>query len=234
MAKLSAEHHLALGAKREREAIERLGSLDPEVITHKVCSKCGETKPVSDFSTRREKRKCGLVYVFPEPRCKECRRVQHGEWEERKRAEGVDLAAYQRKIYANLPQSSHARRRERQREWTAAKRRQEGKPPRRFKKNHPEAGKRVPVGPLAAFLADRVKAGESKAQIAVATDIDERTIFAIMEGERKQVLFAVADRLFTGLGCQGEMQVLYPIKADEKLVGYHVLDPDGILEGVGS
>lgn len=215
-----------LGQRKEREAIERLAVLDPEAITHKRCTKCEKVKPVADFPIRRQKLKCGLIHVRPEASCRKCLSEKDKAWRERKKAEGVDLNARQREWKKKNTPAQKERRRIRERERQAIKRRKEGIPPRNFKKKRSQFdGPNYPAAPLREFLEQR---GESNRAIADAAKMHERRIFALMVGEVSTITLSTLDRILLGLGCPEELHRLYPV--EEALTGYAVLDPNGVLD----
>lgn len=206
--------------KRHRRAREaRL-----EEPTHKPCAKCGKVKPVAAFSPQRQKLKTGEISVRPKSRCKDCCNEDRRDERKRRRGEGVDLAARQR-IYE--ARRDRKKLRAYQREWAAAKRREEGVPERgpslkyrRRPKDNGRAGL-LETEPLARFLEPLLK-DQGPARIAEQTGIAERRLFAISNRETKSVTLETADRVLVGLGCPEQLPILYP----DTSLGYHVLPPD--------
>lgn len=196
-------------------------------ITHRRCSKCDELKSVDAFYVRAVALKCGVISIRPEQPCKVCRRAYDRARRMRMEAEGEDLAARERKRWAEASEEAKRRRRERQRERAAVRRRKEGRPVRGPYKRQ-DSERRLSPEPLATFLRGREER-ESKELISARTKVPKRTIFAIMEGERKSVTLGIVDAILTGLDCQGDLHDLYPEETRPKS-GYAVLDPDGVLK----
>ena len=95
-----------LVAAAEPAAIEAEGSEKPkreklpQSDTHKVCSKCGEIKPLEDFNTQRIAVKTGL----PQPRgeCKTCeqsrKKASAARWYERNRERHIANVTASRQV----------------------------------------------------------------------------------------------------------------------------------------
>jgi hypothetical protein len=220
-----------LGAAKRKEALARLAADDDEVITHKACSKCGELKPLSEFSTRKTKLRCGLIRCRPEASCRTCVSERCKEWRRRKEAEGHDPRAKDRERYRNLTPEQKQRRQERNRENSAARRRQEGIPPRNLKKRRRHE---VPVEPTAVLLEALMALGFTKKEIALRSGVDERELYRMETLEAAMVSIDHVDKILIAFDRQDDLNELYPPPPErEVLIGYGVLDPDGILPSSG-
>jgi hypothetical protein len=138
---------------------------------------------------------------------------------------GVDDAARQRERYRKLTEESILRRRQRHREWAAAKRRKEGIPARKFKVPRTSGSKRLPTEPIAQFIESRP---EGRTEMAEMTGIEERRLYAIQRREYKTTELEIIDAILVGLDANGVMNDLYPV--EDRPVGWGVLDPEGVLE----
>lgn len=215
-------HQKASEAKR-RADLEGILNQKDEEITHKRCSKCGEVKSVQEFSTRRFWLKCGLVSLRPESACKECVNERMRARYRQLKAEGRDPAAVQRKRYARLSEAAKAKSRQRHRERLAIKRREEERPVRgAYNGNGQAIEQPLDVAPLVEFL-DEI---DCPARIP---GMDPRHLYALRNGERAKVTLETVDRILLALDCPGKLHELYPLE-NERLVGYHILDPEGVLE----
>lgn len=87
-------------AQQEREARLATGV--------KVCGKCKEEKPLSQFTMRNRKRKDGSIYQVPYSDCKTCRPSSFRAWEKTpkgKQAKKVRRAAYDRRNRQATPKA---------------------------------------------------------------------------------------------------------------------------------
>lgn len=221
----------ALGERKKREAIERLACLDTEAITHKKCTKCGEVKPLADFSIRRDKLKCGLIYVRPESSCRGCCAKRNKQNVEKRKAERRDNALERhRRWKEKLTDRQKAELRRRERERQAIKRRKAGIPPRNFKKRSREPRATVPVEPM-SVLIEVLLESHTKEEISLRSGVDQRQLRRIEAQELSSVNIEHVDAVLLAFGRQDDLNELYSV-ADppERLTGYHVLDPKGILD----
>lgn len=195
------------------------------VQMHKRCSRCEELKPVTLFHTERQKLASGLIAVYPTARCKKCTAELCKERRDRQIEEGVDVRGKWRE-YRRREDPEDIRRRGR--EYAANRRRKEGRPVRGSRMKEREADPRLPAAPLARLLKTEI-AKHGMEAIVSFTGLDERQLRGIRELECASVKLSTADRIFTGLGYPEKIQELYPIEEPEKLVGWHYLDPKGLL-----
>lgn len=231
--KKNPEARRALGERRKREAVERLANLDPEAITHKKCTKCGELKPLKDFSIRRDKLKCGLVHVRPESSCRRCCAERNKRNVERKKAEGRDDGTERhRRWKENLTEQQKAERRRRERERQAVKRREAGIPPRNFKRRPKEVEVMVPVEP-ASVLMEVLLEGHTKKEVSLRSGVDMRQLRRIEKLELASISIAYVDAILVAFERQDDLNELYPLDEPRPLIGYHVFDPEGILAKSG-
>jgi hypothetical protein len=208
-------------ARRKGER-KRLSARDPSAISEKRCSKCGERKPLRDFTSRTEKLKCGLLSVHPESACRQCNRERRREWEAKKRAEGFDFAAQTRKYYSRCSPEAKERQRELNRERAAAKRRKEGAKARgSYKLNGNTDRSEVDAAPIIALLDEH----DNPTNLV---GLHPRRLYSLNHREQRRVSLVTVDAILSALDCQEELHELYP--CEEKPVGYQILDPDGVLE----
>lgn len=228
----SPESREQLGKRKERETIERLATLDTEAVTHKKCTKCGELKPLADFSIRKDKLKCGLIYVRPESSCRKCTSERNKKAAARRKAEGRTSSERSRRWKAKMSEAKKEERRRKDRERQTNRRREEGIPPRNFKKRPPEKELRVPVEP-ASVLVEVLLETHSKKEIAMISGVNERLLLRMEKQEEPHIHIELVDKLLTAFERQDDLDELYPLKnpEPEPLIGYGVLDPKGILEG---
>jgi hypothetical protein len=224
-----------IGKRKRQEAIQRYESMPLQRITHKRCTKCGKVKPVAEFSIRRDKLKCGLVRVRPEASCRRCCAERAKRNEEIRRVEGrEDSVERKRRWRAKLTPAQKAVRRRKERERQAVKRREDGIPPRNFKNLPWSASEkaRVPTEP-ASVLLEVLLETHTKKEIAAISGVDQRELRRIEVLEIPSIHIKQVDELLIAFGRQGELEDLYPLENPplEKLVGYHILDPEGILDG---
>lgn len=205
----------------DRRRLESLAdSPEPD---QKRCSSCGAWKPLGDFYLRKHRTKFGGVSVFPHSECRACEIARHRRYKERKKAEGV-WEEMRARHEANLDKE---KRRIRERERKAAKRREEGAPIRRqtpalIESKH--AG--YPAAPLAAFLREEVDARTLPA-VAAAVGMAQRQITGLLRCEHETITLATIDKILTGLGCPEEIHFLYPAE-EESLPAYRYLVPDSL------
>lgn len=228
--------HSAATRKKLRDAniqaaLERHAEGGEENITHKVCTGCKELLPVEDFNVRKEKLKCGLIAVRPEPKCRDCNAKRWQDWRARKEAEGFDFNAYKRELFANRSQAQKRRADERNRENAARKRREEGKRVIGPRVRRDER-KRRPVGPVHEYLIGLLES-HSKAEIATRSGLTERHLLRIEKKEERNVHIDEIDALVLAFDGPDKLNEMYPVEEEERLVGYHVLDPEGLLADLG-
>lgn len=193
----------------------------------KRCSKCGKVKPVAAFSVVRRKLKCGLTTIRPLPSCKRCKAAEVKARRQREQDEGIDVAARQRDYNAKR---DPAKTRTYHREWSRAKRREEGRPergPYRRRDGGRDAGDearkiRMPTAPLAEFVARAIEERGFPA-VEAATGLHQRRLSSLRRCEHPTVTLRVVDKVLTGLGCPELLPILYP----DTSVGYHVVAGDG-------
>lgn len=207
--KLTAEQRAKISAARRRY----LASLPAPVEdpTHKRCSKCGETKPLSEFHWSTRKPKGKQATRRPESACKVCKLAQNKETRERERLQGKDAYArwtqwWERKRVKDP--AYYQRFLERKREREAIKRREEGC---RVLERPGQGGRGslLATEPLALFLEDEMK-GRSFQAISEAAGINQRQLTTILSREYPTVSLRTVDRFLTGLGAPEALSILYP------------------------
>lgn len=183
-------------------------------------------KPVADFYHRKRRLKSGVIVVEPYNPCRACKIAEAAEHREKLRMGGVLYERRRRYELAERERDYEGYLRKK-REANAARERRRGARPRR---SGPmiERGPSLPVGPISAFLRERLRR-EGKGQIAARTGIHERRLTDLEEETYKSTTLAVVDRLLVGLDCPEMLEELYPSDEPERLVGFHVLDPAGVL-----
>lgn len=183
------------------------------------CPHCETQKPLEEFGTRKQKRKSGVIAVMPRAWCKPCEveRVQH--WKERKIAEGT-WEEYRKRKEASCDRENIRRY---HREWRIAKRREEGI--EGWRRPIPPS-KPLDPAPLIAFLEALPK--ETLRDLKHSAESIERRVNSLLKAEWDSVYVSSVDQILLALGCPEQMNILYPLE-EEKLVGYQILDPDGIL-----
>lgn len=224
MASLSRAHRESISSAQKARFLALVKDVEQDALNKRKCSTCGEYKTLDEFYRTKEKLKSGLVAIRPDCRCKECRRRQAKERYYRQKSEGVDLKARRERYREN---EDAERRQAREREYKAMRRREEGKPvagPRALKRQGYE---HVPVEPISEFLESL---DIPRSSLAHHLGIDERELARVTERMYKTTRLATVDKILTALGCPEELNALYPIEEEEKLVGYHYLDPDGVLQ----
>lgn len=154
------------------------------VLGRKFCAGCGHWRHVCDFSPMRGQ---------PRGRCHPCQN------------------RYQRAWHAHMTPDQRARRREYDRIYKDAKRRQAGQ--RALRPRHPPLrAERVffPPGPLLALLNDAVPSAAipSWEVLSRLSGLDGHTIRRLRFGESAHVRIDVADRLAAALGLP--LALVYP------------------------
>jgi hypothetical protein len=213
-----------------REAKERLPESEP---TAKRCPTCKITKPVEEFGTRKFKTKAGLISVSPRTACRPCEAARAQRWKEEKIAEGTWEKYKTRKEAGRDP----VRRREYHREYAATRRRKEGVKPMNWRKR-PKARKErrevkdVPVEPISVLLEVLEGQGLSRQEISVRSGVEVRRLYEISHLVTPSTVIDNVDKLLIAFGRQDELNELYPIEEEEQIMGYGLLDPEGVLETV--
>lgn len=226
--KLSPELKERIREANIRRFKERVASFEaqPEV---KPCSRCGVVKSVADFYHTKRKLSSGVIAVFPQQPCKECKRAAVKVERERL----IEQGEYYERKWRYEQQLPRERRLARKREWEAGRRRRNGARPRQ--KETPEDRDHVSVAPISAFLVAFLERTEvSRAEIADRTGVSERALYRVEHRTAPTVRLDTVDKILTGLDCSEELNVLYPLEEPEKLVGYHYLDPEGVLDVTSS
>lgn len=221
----------------ERERAARLREPDK-----KRCCACETWKPLTDFSPSREKLRSGRISIRPASRCKKCAAAAGRAYRAKLKAAGVDMAARDKRYNETRDKKKV---KQRAREQGMFQRREEGKPTtggwKKYRHNGElETGQKaqangVHIEPLASFLEGEVQredaeldtahanamADTARGLIAKRCGVPVRRLYSILTREYPTISLDIADRIFTGLGCPEQLQVLYP----DVNVGYHVIDP---------
>lgn len=195
--------------------------------TRRRCTNCAIVKPVEDFTAYKKRLKSGLVSVRPRSRCKPCEAQRIKEWKQKKIKEN-GWSEYRKRYEAkrDIPKL-----RALQRECKTAKRREEGIKPRNWHKpppSRPRSTKEVPVEPVARFLEETFPDIEPT-ELATKTGISNTRFQRMKKRKSPNIELDTVDQILLALGCPEQMNILYPLE-EEKLVGYQILDPDGILD----
>jgi hypothetical protein len=160
------------------------GRPNPVVLGRKFCPICGRWRPVGDFNFDSAN-KTGL-----RSNCGTC------------------CGRRRRAIYRKLTFEQLEDRREYQRFWTDAKRREQGIPVRDFRNRRSvvDTPERIllPREPIVAEL--RIRKGQMK-QLAVKAQVPERSITRLVSGESERVRIDVADKLAVAMGVP--LEVIY-------------------------
>lgn len=180
-----------------------MGTLEPT----KVCSRCRERKPWSDFYRRTVK---GHTYCTP--RCKRCDRAYHEQRrphpEQRAAKRARDRARYQRQK-ADIELA--AIRRDQSRE---SARRRLGITPDRYRTSRymREGTPRVAVAlaPFAEWLSGRVIDAGGVAPLARRLGIQEKRLRVILAREQSSVELATVDKAVTAWGEPEALNQMYP------------------------
>lgn len=203
--KLTAEQRAKIGRgihkHYEESRKERIG--EP---THKKCAKCGKTKPVSEFSPRRQKLTSGSFSVSWHSPCKKCQAAKMSARRARLKAEGK-LRDYEKRLREGRDKE---KQRAYVRESKAKRRREEGRPVRASgKQPHHREGDFLETEPLALFLEGEMKERSFQA-ISEAAGINQRQLTTILAREYPTVSLRTVDRFLTGLGAPEALSILYP------------------------
>jgi hypothetical protein len=213
-----------------RQAKERQLGLEP---TAKRCPRCQITKPVEEFGSRKFETKAGLISVTPRTACRSCEAARARQWKKEKIAEGTWEKYKKRKEAGRDP----SRRREYQREYAAMRRRKEGVKPMNWRKK-PKAPKErrasmdLPVEPISVLLEVLEAQGLSREEIGDRSGVEVRRLYEIAHLATPSTRIDNVDKLLMAFGRQDELNDLYPLEEEERLVGYRLLDPEGKLEAV--
>lgn len=210
--RLTATQRAKISAARKRY----LASLPAPVAdsTHKRCSKCGTTKPLSEFHWSTRKPKGRQATRRPESACKVCKLAQNKETRERERREGRDAYArwtqwWERKRAEDPAYYQQFLAKKREREVTL-RREQGARPmPGHYRKRLAAEGERLPAGPLVDLLNQELNASSPRL-LAEQSGVDQRRIYGLLHGEYEQVSLSVVDRLLHGLGLPHMLPILYP------------------------
>lgn len=223
-----------LSEARRRLHIEQAKALEEaEPITSRLCAGCKEILPIEQFSIRRRKAASGLIVIRPESYCRACKAARSRAWRERKEAEGFDVKAYyrqrRREREKKLTPKQKAERRAKDREDAAIQRRREGRESRRAYVKQPDTA-RYPVGPIHEFVMELLEKHD-KAEISAASGVSRRLIYRIEHKEERNVTVDAVDAILRAYDAEHLLNELYPVETEpEKVVGYAILDPEGLLE----
>jgi hypothetical protein len=207
-------------AMRERFLKQVESEEDAPRPTHKRCSGCGETLPVEKFHVRRTTLKSGVVSVTPQGRCKECLRKRQKAKYAAIKADPERYAEFRKRIDGSRDPE---KKRNANREFETARRREEGIAPRNFSRPRPEdAQELIPVGPIRKLILEHLEAdrslrpktlAERAAKIAGTTvDAAERRLNAVRWEEQDEIGFRWADAFLTSLHCQDQLVALFPVE----------------------
>lgn len=193
--------------------------------THRRCSRCTDTKPLEDFSSVRKRLKSGLTSIYPDTWCRECRRQDaRARYARKKAADPEKLAAQRRRAY---DREDPEKRRERSRRYSMEKRRKEGVPERGPRKPQAKSsGPTLPTAPLRELVETL-----DLSEVYLSPSLTRR-LWDLRHGQEEFTLYTI-DSFLSALGCPEKLNELYPIE-EPKPTRYELLDPDGILKGVGA
>jgi transcriptional regulator with XRE-family HTH domain len=159
------------------------GRRRPIICGRKFCTGCGRWRHICDF---------GAYQGRIRSRCRACQR------------------AYQRAWHANATPEQRERINEYYRIWTEAKRREQGKPRRRFRRKLPVERVFFPTAPLLEVLEAAINDATVPGweTIGRRAGIDTHTIRRIRFGESARVRLDIADRLAHAVGLP--LALVYP------------------------
>lgn len=233
--KLSKEHkeklrqaslgrpHTEESKRKMRESKRRKVEADSQKFPHtipdrKPCTKCGKTKPASEFSRKKAKLKTtGEVREYLPPECNECVAKRTKAWRERKRAEGT-LKEYLDRWNKDLTPEQREARREYHREYQTIRRREKGIPVRGSYRKYRDSGggKRVPREPIINFVLEQMEIKHwNRAELARRSGIDPSRLDRILDGKDSdgtkftQITLGTVDKLLLALDREEMLTILY-------------------------
>lgn len=173
----------------------RSGNPNPIVCGRKFCSKCGRWRLISDFDLLKSKDRIGCLRAW----CQACQRISN------------------RESQARQTEEQRERRREYQRIWYDAKRREAGIPRRNFNYNSTRTNgdgtlrrrktkidtiERILLepDPIVKLIEDQLESDLTYLDLERMTGIHERQIRRLTTGESARVRVDVADRIAHALG----------------------------------
>jgi hypothetical protein len=211
--------------RRYRRGEEQMPYKLPE---KKRCSQCKKIKVVeTSFSVRPRKIKSGDTRYYADPECKKCVAERTKKWRDKKRAEGT-LSKIQKGYRQNISDEKKKERREYNREYQAAKRREAGVKSRGalLKYRDKGSGRRVKSKPFTDFVKEIARdRGYDNKELATRTGVDPSQLERILkEYERKRnkktgrlrkvildkVTLGLVDQILAGLDRSEMLTILYP------------------------
>jgi hypothetical protein len=184
----------------------------------KICSKCKQEKPIDQFPTRWYKPKEGKKYKVPHTPCYECKREENRVQKQKAKDKGIYYER-EKKYKKKYKERNLAKVRQKQREYAAAKRRENGAKPNARSSKRIKKGKAtlLPIDPIKQYLNSLDK---TKHQIAEYTNIDSGVIGRIMTGKdasikdgiKTHVTEHLVDRILVELGEPHKLNELYPLE----------------------
>lgn len=200
--------------------------------TRKRCAKCETIKPLEEFHVEKYKTKSGLISTWPASYCKKCRNREVRERRKRKLKEDPKGTRerereYKRRYAARYP----GRQNEQQRQSRYQRAQKEGRAiqPRKQIRKWSDERKRVPIEPAHVLVTVLRGMGYSLKELAERSGVQERRLSDIEHMRSAQTHIDNVDRLLIAFDRQDDLQEMYPLEEPEPLVGYNVLDPEGVL-----
>ena len=154
--------------------------------------------------------------------CKPCEAKRVAAWKQRK----VDEGTWAEYVKNKKPKNTNKIRRY-QREYKAAKRREQGVPARKSAK---ETRVVVPVEPISVLL-HLLEESYTREEISIRSGVEERRLYDIANLAVPNTSIDNVDKLLMGFDRESDLNELYPLEEKEELVaGYYYLDPEGVLK----
>lgn len=168
----------------------------------KLCSKCKEVKPITEF-WKRKKSPDGLNY-----QCKICVKEAVKAFEEKH--------PNRRKRYEKKYRSRNkVKIRRMGREWAAQKRRQEGRKPRpKRQKDQKPLGRQLDTEPIKIVLEDWVVKGNEVSKLNGRKSNLEKYANQILSGRIKVVSEDVVDKILFCMNEEHRWNELYPVNEE--------------------
>lgn len=207
---------------------ERARELHPPPMQgRKKCNDCGkwkhfdlENSEASEFQPQKKRRKNGEAYYYPKSYCRLCDQKRKKRSREKVKAEDPErwqeMQKRWRENYLANKGREHIRRLHR--DWSAMRRRQEGRPVRgRWRRYRKE--EKVPTGPFVELLQAMIADGWEITEIAYLGQSDESRLRRIINGEFRdggktyyitEVSVDLVDRVLLGTHSPLHLSDLYP------------------------
>lgn len=221
--KLTAEQRAKIGEgiHRSYEKARRSWVGSP---THKHCQRCDETKPLHEFSLRKQRLVSGELSIGAHHPCKKCVAKRGKDRRERLKKEGK-LKAFEKR---QRERRDKDKQRAYVRESKAKRRREEGRPVRGPRKKQAlHAGQPLNVQPLIGLLEKELPllaqarnaangreegefASDGSGALAELSGVSPRRLYSLLHGKQEVVALSTVDKILVGLGLPHMLPILYP------------------------